>query len=150
MGIAAEASRVPVPAHVSRGGQVLIVSTFERTRAGHGAITGLERSPEEAADQAVSAFRAYLSGGAAVDRHLGDQLLVPAALAAAGWIRSVAGLAPAFRFTVSDVTQHLTTSAEVVRRFLDVDITVEGREGEEGEVRILGPGASGDVVPLTR
>jgi RNA 3'-terminal phosphate cyclase (ATP) len=150
LGIAAEAERLPVPARASRGGHVLIVAAFERTRAGHGAVSGRERSPEETADQAVAAFRDYLSGRAAVDRHLGDQLLVPAALAAAGFVPSAPGVAPAFRFTVSDVTKHLTTNAEVVRRFLGVDVSVEGREGGEGEVRILGPGASGDVVPITR
>jgi RNA 3'-terminal phosphate cyclase (ATP) len=149
-GIAAEAERVPVPARASKGGHVLIVSTFERTRAGHGAVTARERSPEETADLAVEGFRAYLSRGAAVDRHLGDQLLVPSALAVAGWPPSPPGIVPAVRYSVSEVTPHLLTNAEVLRRFLDLDIAVEGREGEEGEVRILRPGASGDVVPFGR
>jgi len=135
-GIAAEAERVPVPARVSRGGHVLIVSTFERTRAGHGALTARERSPEDAADQAVEGFRAYLSGGAAVDRHLGDQLLVPAALAAAGHPPSPAGVVPQVRYTVSEVTLHLVTNAEVIRKFLDLEVSVEGRLGEEGEVLV--------------
>ncbi|MGC3998302.1 MAG: RNA 3'-terminal phosphate cyclase [Anaeromyxobacter sp.] len=150
MGIAAEAERVPVPCRTSRGGHVLIVSSFERTRAGHGAVGGRERGPEETADQAVGAFRAYLSGGAAVDRHLGDQLLVPAALVAAGRVPAAAGLAPLVRFTVSQVTPHLTTNAEVIRRFLDVEIHVDGAEGEPGEVRVVGPASNGQVVPLPR
>jgi RNA 3'-terminal phosphate cyclase (ATP) len=36
----------------------------------------------------------------------------------------------------------------VVRRFLDVEIAVVGREGEEGEVRVQPPGAGAEVVPL--
>lgn len=136
-GIAAEAERVPVPARASKGGHVLIVSTFERTRAGHGSVTGRERSPEDTADLAVDAFRAYLSRGAAVDGHLGDQLLVPAALAAAGHPRSPPGVTPSVRYSVSEVTMHLVTNADVVRRFLDVDVAVEGQVGEEGEVHIV-------------
>jgi RNA 3'-terminal phosphate cyclase (ATP) len=149
-GISAEAERVPLPARGSHGGHVLIVSTFERTRAGHGAVTTGEREPEAVADQAVDAFRAYLSGGAAIDRHLGDQLLLPAALAVAGRPPSPPGVVPAVRYTVSEVTPHLLTNAEVIRRFLDVQIAVEGRQGEEGEVRVLAPGASAEVVPLPR
>jgi RNA 3'-terminal phosphate cyclase (ATP) len=149
-GIAAEAERLPVPSRASKGGHVLIVSTFERTRAGHGAVTARERSPEDTADLAVEAFRAYLSGGAAVDRHLGDQLLVPAALVASGRLPGPAGVVPSVRYTVSEVTPHLLTNADVVRRFLDVHISVEGQLGEEGEVRVLAPGASADVVPIGR
>jgi len=135
-GIAAESERVPVPARASKGGHVLIVSTFERTRAGHGAVTARERSPEETAELAVEAFRAYLSGGAAVDGHLGDQLLVPAALVAAGRPPSPPGIMPSVRYSVSEVTMHLVTNAEVIRRFLDVDVKVEGNVGEEGEVQV--------------
>jgi len=145
-GINAEAERVPVPARTSKGGHVLIVSTFERTRAGHGAVTTRDRSPEETADLAVEEFAAYLSRGAAVDRHLGDQLLLPAALAVAGYPRSPAGVVPAVRYTVSEVTPHLLTNAEVLRRFLEVEIVVEGRPGEEGEVRVLRPGAAPEPV----
>jgi RNA 3'-terminal phosphate cyclase (ATP) len=142
-GIAAQAERVPVPARASKGGHVLIVSTFERTRAGHGAVTARDRSPEETADLAVDAFRDYLSRGAAVDGHLGDQLLVPASLAVAGHPASPPGVTPSVRFSVSEVTPHLVTNAEVVRRFLDVDVEVDGRVGEEGEVRIAPPGPGG-------
>jgi RNA 3'-terminal phosphate cyclase (ATP) len=149
-GIAAEAERVPVPAHASRGGHVLIVSSFERTRAGHGAVGGRERSPEQTADDAVAACREHLSRGAAVDRHLGDQLLLPAALLAAGAVPAAPGVVPATRYTVCAVTKHLLTNADVIRRFLDVEISVVGREDDEGEVRVQPPGAGAEVVPLER
>jgi RNA 3'-terminal phosphate cyclase (ATP) len=150
LGINAEAERVPMPARASRGGHVLIVSTFERARAGHGAVSARERSPEQISDDAVQDFRAYLSGGAALDRHLGDQLLLPASLLAAGLLPPPRGVVPATRYTVAAVTKHLTTSAELIRRFLDVDISVVGREEEEGEVRVLPVGATAEVVPLPR
>jgi RNA 3'-terminal phosphate cyclase (ATP) len=148
-GIAAQAERVPVPAHASRGGHVLVVGLFERTRGGSGAVSGRERSPEQTADLAVQGFKDYLSGRAAVDRHLGDQLLLPAALLAAGLISPPPGVVPATRYTVSAVTKHLTTNAKVIRRFLDVEIAVLGREEGEGEVRVQPPGARLEVVPLS-
>jgi RNA 3'-terminal phosphate cyclase (ATP) len=149
-GIAAQAERVPVPAPLSKGGHVLIVSSFERTRAGHGAVSARERSPEQIADDAVRAFREHLSGGAAVDRHLGDQLLLPAALLAAKLVPPAEGVVPSIRYTVAAVTKHLTTNAEVIRRFLDVDLAVLGREDEEGEVRVQPPGGGAEVLPLPR
>ncbi|ABS26331.1 RNA 3'-terminal phosphate cyclase [Anaeromyxobacter sp. Fw109-5] len=147
-GISAQAERVPLPSRASRGGHVLVVSTFQRGRAGHGAVGEPDRSPEETAEEAVRDFRAYLEGGAALDRHLGDQLLLPAALLAAGLVPAAPGVVPTTRYTVHAVTKHLTTNADVIRRFLDVEIAITGGEGEEGDVRVQPPGATAEVVPL--
>jgi RNA 3'-terminal phosphate cyclase (ATP) len=149
-GIAAQAQRVPVPARLSKGGHVLVVSTFERTRSGHGAVSARERTPEQIADDAVGAFRAHLAGGGAVDLHLGDQLLLPAALVAAGLVPAPPGVVPSTRYTVASVTRHLTTNAAVIRRFLDVEISVLGREEDEGEVRVQPPGGATELVRLPR
>ncbi len=149
-GIHAQAERVPVPARLSKGGHVLIVSAFERTRVGHGAVSARERSPEQTAEDAVRAFRDHLSRGAAVDLYLGDQLLLPAALIASGKVPPPPGVVPATRYTVAAVTKHLTTNADVIRRFLDVEVSVLGREDEEGEVRVQPPGAGAEVVSLPR
>jgi RNA 3'-terminal phosphate cyclase (ATP) len=147
-GIAAVAQRVPVPAPLSKGGHVLVVSTFERTRCGHGAVSARERTPEQIAEEAVNAFRAHLAGGGAVDRHLGDQLLLPAALGAAGLVPAPPGVVPSTRYTVAEVTSHLTTNAAIIRRFLDVEIAVLGREGDEGEVRVQPPGGATELAKL--
>jgi RNA 3'-terminal phosphate cyclase (ATP) len=149
LGIAAQAQRVPVGARSSKGGHVLVVASFERTRAGHGAVGGRERSPEATADRAVAGFRDHLRGRAAVDRHLGDQLLLPAALAASGLVPQPQGVVPVTRYTVNAVTKHLLTTADVIRRFLDVEIAVLGREDDEGEVRVQPPGSRVEVLPLT-
>jgi RNA 3'-terminal phosphate cyclase (ATP) len=149
-GISAQAERVPVTARLSKGGHVLIVSTFERTKAGHGAVGVQGRTAEQTADDAVRGFREHLASGAAVDRHLGDQLLLPAALLAARLVQPPAGVVPATRFTVSAVTKHLTTNADVIRRFLDVEVSILGKEDEEGEVRVQPPGGGAEVVKLPR
>ncbi len=148
LGIAAEATRVPVPARQSTGSHLLIVATFERTRAGFGALGDRGQTPDRAADEAVAELATFLHGGGAVDRHLGDQLLLPAALLAAGLVKPPPGVVPVTRYTVSAVTKHLLTTAEVVKRFLPVNLAIVGKEDEEGEVRVQPAGAEVEVLPM--
>jgi RNA 3'-terminal phosphate cyclase (ATP) len=148
IGVAGEVTRLPVPARLSAGSHLLLVAAFERTRAGHGAVGDRGKPPERVAEEAVKSLETFLAGGAAVDRHLGDQLVLPAALCAAGLLPPPAGVVPATRYSVGAVTKHLTTNAAVVRRFLDVDIAVTGAEEEEGDVRVQPPDARAEVVPL--
>ena len=147
-GIAADATRVPVPARLSAGSHLLVVAGFERTRIGFGALGDRGETPDRAADEAVHAFTRFLEGGAAVERLLGDQLLVPAGLLAAGLVPPPPGIVPTTRYTVSAVSKHLLTQSEVVRRFLDVEVAVLGREEQEGEVRVQPRGSALEVVPL--
>ncbi|HZZ84492.1 MAG TPA: RNA 3'-terminal phosphate cyclase [Anaeromyxobacteraceae bacterium] len=133
-GVSAEASCVPVPARLSTGAHLMVVGHFERSRSGHGAIADGNAPPERTADEVVSDFHEFLSGAGAVDVHLGDQLLVPAALVAAGFLHPPPGVVPVTQYTVARVTRHLLTNVEVVRRFLEVEVTVAGGEGQEGAV----------------
>jgi len=147
IGVAAEASRLPVPAGGGSGCQVLVVAQFDRTRGGSGAVGASGVPPDRVAEAAVQAFGRFLGCGAALDPFLGEQLVLPAALAASGRV-ALPGLVPATRYTVSSVTRQLSTTAEVVRRFLEVEIAVVGGEGSEGEVRIQPPGGGAEVVAL--
>ena len=61
-------------------------------------------------------MRTYLTTDAAVGEHLADQLLLPMALAGGG------------TFSCSTVPQHALTNAEVIARFLPVNITFEQQE----------------------
>lgn len=148
IGVSADATRVPVPARRSAGSHLLLVAHFERSRAAFGALGDRGQTPDRDADEVVSACARFLHTGAAVDRHLGDQLVLPAALVAAGLIPPPPGIVPATRYTVAEVTQHLLTTIAVVKRFLEVEVAVFGREGEEGEVRVEPPGGGVEVVPL--
>jgi RNA 3'-terminal phosphate cyclase len=71
-----------------------------------------------------------------VDPRLGDQLLLPAALVAAGKVTRPAGLDAATKYTVSELTRHLATNAQVIRAFLPVAVEVTGTEGGEGTVEV--------------
>jgi RNA 3'-terminal phosphate cyclase (ATP) len=135
-GVAGEVRAVPLPTGPSRGTHLIVVARFERTVSGHAATGDPGRDPERTADAAVSEFSRFLDGHAAVDRHLGDQLLLPAALGAAGRAPRPDGVGRATRFTVSEVTRHLATNALVVRAFLPVEVEIDGTEGGPGTVEV--------------
>ena len=68
---------------------------------------------EGVAAQAIAEAKDYLATGAPVGPYLADQLLLPLALAAGG------------EFVTGPLTPHTTTNADIIRRFLAVDITTE-------------------------
>ncbi len=72
---------------------------------------------EDVAKAAVDAYRHYLSVDAPVGVHMTDQLMLLLALAGAGRFRS---LPPSL---------HARTNAEVISRFLPVDVRFEAEEG---------------------
>ena len=80
---------------------------------------------ESVAKQAVGEARDYLIAEGAVGEHLADQLLLPMALAGGG------------RFSATMISSHTSTNAEVIRKFLPVEIEfeVEGAAGAEGNAR---------------
>jgi RNA 3'-terminal phosphate cyclase (ATP) len=96
----------------------------------------------------VASFHEHLARGGAVEPHLADQMVLPAALLAAGLIEPPPGIIPVTRYTTSELTPHLVGTAAVIRRFLDVEISRVGRLGEEAEVRVQPPGTGVELLPL--
>jgi RNA 3'-terminal phosphate cyclase (ATP) len=81
---------------------------------------------ERVADEAVDQVLAYIrSGPAGVDEHSADQLVLPLALAE-----------EASEFPVARVSNHLLTNIEVIRQFIERDISCTGEEGKPGVVTI--------------
>jgi RNA 3'-terminal phosphate cyclase (ATP) len=76
---------------------------------------------DAAADQALS----FLRSEAPVDPFAADQLLLPLAFSRQPSV-----------YRTSCITRHLTTNAQVIRRFLATEITINGNEGSPGIVRI--------------
>ncbi len=148
IGVASQTTRLPLPTRGSRGCHLLLVATFDRVRVGFGALGGRGEAPEACAESAVEACRTFLEGGAALDAFTGEQLLLPAALLAAGRVPPPEGVVPSVRFTAAALSRGLLAVAEVARRFLSVEVSVVGREGQEGEVRVQPPGAGVEVAPL--
>jgi len=148
LGVTSEAERLALPVRGSRGRHTLVVASFERIKSGHGATRAGDRAAEGAAAAAVASFHDHLARGGAVDTQLADQLLVPAALLAAGLVPGPPGVVPVTRFTTSTLSPHLTGTAAVIRRFLDVEVNLIGRLGDEAEIRVQPPGAGSELVPL--
>jgi RNA 3'-terminal phosphate cyclase (ATP) len=115
-----------------KGTFVFILAEFENITAGFDALGAIGKRAEEVADEACRALFEYMDTNGALDPHLTDQIIPYAAL----------GVGPS-EFTTSCITKHLLTNIWVVKQFMDVDITVEGKEGEPGKIRAQGHGARG-------
>lgn len=73
---------------------------------------------EEVATEACRQAQRYIDSGTLVGTHLADQLLVPLGLAGGG------------KFATQEPTRHTRTNAEVVRRFLEIDVHMRETNGE--------------------
>lgn len=83
------------------------------------------RPAEAVADEAADAALAFAKTGGPVDPHSADQIILPLAFSP-----------DASAFRTSEVTRHLTTNVEVIRRFTGRGISVAGAEGEPGTVTV--------------
>jgi RNA 3'-terminal phosphate cyclase (ATP) len=128
-GIDADIDIVSAPS-LGKGTLIFILAEFENISAGFDALGAIGKRAEEVADEACRALIEYKDTNAALDPHLADQIIPYAAFG-----RGTS------EFTTSRVTQHLLTNIWVVKQFLDIDIQVEGKEGEAGKIRIQGHGA---------
>ena len=80
-----------------------------------------EAVADDAADQAI----VFRDAKAPVDPHAADQIVLPLALSP-----------DASEYRTTEITRHLTTNIDVIRRFLDRDISCDGEEGSTGVVRV--------------
>ena len=106
-----------------KGTFFFIVAEYEGIKAGFSALGAIGKPAEEVAREACRAFFEYHDSNGAVEPHLADQLIPYMALADGP-----------FSFTTTKLTRHLLTNVWSVRQLMDVDIRVEGREGECGRV----------------
>jgi RNA 3'-phosphate cyclase len=111
-----------------KGSFLFLAAEFERVTAGFDALGAIGKRAEEVADEACSGLLSHLRARGALDPHLADQV--------APWLAFCQGPS---EFTTSRVTRHLLTNLWVVRQFMDIDVRVEGGEGEEGRVLIRPP-----------
>ena len=114
-GYEAEINRLDRPGP-GRGAAISLVAEFEHGPPATFVGLGARGKPAETvADEAVSQLLAHLeTPGGALDPHNADQILLPLAMAPG---RSV--------FSVTEVTEHLTTNIATIAPFLDRSIRVE-------------------------
>jgi len=108
--IAIEEQQPPSP---GKGTAVCLQARFDHSIAGFTGLGAPGKPAERVADEAVSAFWAFLHGDGAVDRYLADQILLPLALARGE-----------SRYRTEQFTRHLLTQAAVIRAFALADIAI--------------------------
>jgi RNA 3'-terminal phosphate cyclase (ATP) len=118
---------VQAPAR-GQGTMVFLRAEFESVRAGFTSLGRTAKPAERVAEDACREFLEYFASGAALDRHLADQLVLPLALATG-----------ASTFTTCDVSEHLLTNVWIVEQVLGRPVDVEGEKGESGKLSIRGP-----------
>lgn len=79
---------------------------------------------EEVADRTVQQARRYLASQAAAGEYLADQLLIPMAIAGSGV------------FSALPPSRHTTTNIEIIKKFLDINITAEPSEQRIWTIRL--------------
>ena len=99
------------PASASPGNAVLLTIDSAEVTEVFSAIGDRGVRAEAVAREAALEARRYLASGAAVGEHLGDQVMLPMALAGGG------------AYTLDHVSQHAITNAEVIAHFLPVTIS---------------------------
>ncbi len=112
----------------SAGAGIFLTAHYLNGPAGFSALGRRGKPSEEVAEEACAALLNHHRSGAAVDRHLADQLVLPLALAAGDSL-----------LATSQISQHTLTNVHVIGQFIDAEIKVEQR-GPRGIIRITGTG----------
>lgn len=106
-----------LPGDQGPGNALMLTFEYEHVTEVFTAFGEKSVSAENVARQAVNRARQYLASGAAVAEYLGDQLMLPLALAGGGG------------FTVDEVSMHARTNAQVIEMFLPVQFRFGARGG---------------------
>jgi RNA 3'-terminal phosphate cyclase (ATP) len=114
----------------STGAVLFLHAEYENLTVGFSALGEPRKPSEKVAEEACAELIEHNEIGAPVTPQLADQLLLPAALAKGQT-----------SFRTSRITQHLMTNAHVIRQFMPVEITIDGNEGNSGDVTVTGTGS---------
>ena len=99
---------------IGQGNMVFVAARKGQAIAGFSSLGARGKPAEQVAEEAVNSFLSFLDSGAAVDKHLGDQILPYLALAPG---RS--------EILVQGVSSHLRTNLWVVNQFMPSQLALE-------------------------
>ncbi|MEH2241983.1 RNA 3'-terminal phosphate cyclase [Nostoc sp.] len=112
---------------VAPGAGIFLTAEYQNSLTGFGGFGRLRMSAETVAEIACQQLLEFHQTGAAVDEHLADQLLLPAALAS-----------QESQYRVAEVSRHLTTNAAVIEQFGLAQITVDEAEKIVSVIPVIG------------
>lgn len=107
------------------GAGIALTAEYEHVAAGFSALGKRGKPAEAVAREAARAALAFHRSKRALDQHLADQMLLPAALADG-----------ASSFTTERVTSHLQTNAWVIEQFGLARAQIDGATGRKGAVSV--------------
>jgi RNA 3'-phosphate cyclase len=110
--------------HIAPGTGIVLWAECEGSILGASALGKPGKPAEEVGEEAAEELSTQLKKGAAIDKHLTDQLIPYLALAGKSEITSC------------EITLHTLTNIELIKKFLDVELEVEGNLGNPGRIRI--------------
>jgi RNA 3'-terminal phosphate cyclase (ATP) len=111
------------------GAGLYLTAHYQNCLAGFGAQGKRGKPAEQVAEEACAALLSHHRSGAALETHLADQLILPAALCRGESV-----------FSVEHISPHLVTNAWVVERFGLARIDIVPATGETGLVKVLASG----------
>jgi RNA 3'-terminal phosphate cyclase (ATP) len=107
------------------GAGLFLTAEYQNLNCGFNALGEAGKPSEQVAEEAAGALLRHHASGAALDRHLGDQILLPLSLAGG----------PS-RFSVEEITRHLETNAWVIERFGIARVATERASSGIGQVTV--------------
>lgn len=113
------------------GAGLFLTAEYTNVNCGFSAIGAVGKASEQVAEEAVEALLRHHGSGAALDRHLGDQILLPLCFACGS-----------SHFSTQEITRHLETNAWVIERFGIARILAERAPSGTGQVTVSPVGAT--------
>ena len=107
------------------GAGIFLTARYESLNCGFSALGARGKPSEAVAEEVVDLLLRHWRSGAALDEHLGDQILLPLAIADG----------PS-SFTVEAVSRHLQTNAWLIDRFGLARTAIEFTENGAGRVTV--------------
>lgn len=102
---------------IAPGTGIFLTAEYENSRAGFSALGRRGLAAEAVAELAVKDLLAFEASGAPVDRFLGDQILLPAALAT-----------EPSQYVTAQITPHLRTNAWAIEQFGLAEIEIDEKK----------------------
>jgi RNA 3'-terminal phosphate cyclase (ATP) len=109
----------------SRGAGLFLTARYQAIACGFSALGERGKRAEQVGEEAAEASLAHWRSGAALDRHLADQILLPLALA-----RGPSS------YSAQAITQHLRSNAFVIERFGLAEVGLSADETGAGTVNV--------------
>jgi RNA 3'-terminal phosphate cyclase (ATP) len=113
----------------SPGAAIVLTAECENGGGGWTSLGERGKPIERVAQEALRDFQRWYAGGAAVDEHLSDQLVLPCSL-----VRATS------RWTTPVITEHLRTVLEIAQKFLPITYSLDTQPDGSGLVMLHGSG----------